>query len=83
MLISKRSWVIVCLCCVCVCCETMFASLLGQVQVWLPLPETLSASVCECVCVSPYVDAFKKKTMSFCVSLLCMCVFWGPPLSIC
>ena len=40
----------------------------------------LCLSVYVCVCVRCIVYAFKKKTMGVCVSLLCMCVFWGPSL---
>ena len=52
MIVRKRQWVFVCLCCVLRVVGTTFVILLCQVQVWMPLPETLFEScVCECVFV--------------------------------
>ena len=86
MLVWKRPWVFICIFCVCVCCGSSFVSLLGQVQVRMPLQRDLvwevCAKMCVCLCVSvrPYVDACKKKSMGVSVCFLCMCVLFRPPL---
>ena len=48
-------------------------NLLGRVQVWMPLPETLcECCVCECVsvCVGPMWVLFRKRPWVF----VCVCV---------
>ena len=85
MLLRKRWWVIVCLCCVRVCCVDHVCGIAragpnvdasARVLVWV-------LWLCVCVCVCPFVYVCKKKSMGVCVCLLCMSVLWGPSLWVC
>ena len=72
---QKRS---LCLCCVCVCCVDHICEFVRAWSSVEPLPENLCEccmlSVCVCVCVRPYVDAFKKKTVGVFVFVVFLCV---------